>query len=179
MERTEVLDDPPVNGLESPALPPKLRRKHPDLVGAEATELVKIAARDVTADRVHMHMSAAARIRGSIVEAAQCAVGQIQANEVRLTRGGVGAVLAESARVEGPAGLIAADRVEFGTAYAGVLAGHHIRGNRINTVVLIGNRLDGEVSAVLDTRQALLAGLVGGLFAGLILALTRGVLRRD
>jgi hypothetical protein len=80
--------------------------------------------------------------------------------------------------VSGGAGVVAADNVEFGGAYAGLVAGREVRGERIDSVVLLAGRVEGEVHTVMDTRGALIAGMLGGLVAGLILLLGRMTFRR-
>jgi hypothetical protein len=75
--------------------------------------------------------------------------------------------------VNGSAGLVVADSVEFGNAYAGIVAGQQIRGDRIESVILLARNVEGNVTTVIDTRGALIAGLVGGLVAGLVLWLGR------
>jgi hypothetical protein len=74
---------------------------------------------------------------------------------------------------------VVAGTANLGNTYAGVVAGREVRGERIETLVLFSGRVEGEVHAVLDSRSALLAGLLGGLFAGLLLLLGRMLLRRD
>jgi hypothetical protein len=67
----------------------------------------------------------------------------------------------------------------LGNTYAGLVAGREVHGDRIETLVLFGNHIEGEVHAVMDARSALIAGLVGGLFGGLLFLLVRGLFRRD
>jgi len=74
---------------------------------------------------------------------------------------------------------VLAGSANLGNTYAGVVAGREVRGERIETILLLGNRVEGEVHTVMDTRGALLAGLVSGLFAGLMLLLGRAMFRRD
>ena len=46
-------------------------------------------------------------------------------------------------------------------------------GERIESVILLARKVEGNVTTVIDTRGALIAGLVGGLFAGIMLLLGR------
>ena len=73
---------------------------------------------------------------------------------------------------------MAANTVQVKNAAAALVAGREIRGQRIQALLVIGNRIEGDIHVAFDQRQALVAGLLGGLFAGLILSMTR-VLRRD
>jgi hypothetical protein len=88
------------------------------------------------------------------------------------------AVRAEKISVNGNAGLVVAESVEFGNAYAGVVAGREIRSEKIESIILLARNVDGNVTTVIDTRGALIAGLVGGLFAGSMLLLGRMVFGR-
>jgi hypothetical protein len=75
--------------------------------------------------------------------------------------------------LNGLAGVVAAGSVEFGNAYAGVVAGREVRGGKIESIILLSGKVEGNVTTVVDTRGALIAGLVGGLFAGIMLLLGR------
>jgi hypothetical protein len=48
----------------------------------------------------------------------------------------------------------------------------------IKSVILLARNLEGNVTTVIDTRGALIAGLVGGLFAGIMLLLGRALFGR-
>jgi hypothetical protein len=85
----------------------------------------------------------------------------------------VAAARAEKMSVNGNAGLVVAGSVEFGNAYAGIVAGREVRGEKIESIILLSRRVEGNVTTVIDTRGALIAGLVGGLFAGIMLLLGR------
>jgi hypothetical protein len=50
-----------------------------------------------------------------------------------------------------------------------VVAGTEIHATNIRTGILIGRQVNGNVETVLDTRTALMAGIIGGTVAGLIL----------
>jgi hypothetical protein len=95
-----------------------------------------------------------------------------------VTRGGIGAAHAETVHVQGLAGAVAANTVQVENSYVGAVAGREVRGERIESLVLLAGRVEGEVHTVVDTRGAVIAGLVGGLFAGLILLVGRIAFRR-
>jgi hypothetical protein len=56
--------------------------------------------------------------------------------------------------------------------------GREIRGEKIESMILLSRKVEGNVTTIMDTRGALIAGLVGGLFAGMMLLLGRMVFRR-
>jgi regulator of RNase E activity RraA len=97
----------------------------------------------------------------------------VQAEEATMQDNLVGAVRAETISVNGVAGVVVAGNVEFGNAYAGIVAGREVRGEKIESIILLSRRVEGNVTTVIDTRGALIAGLVGGLFAGIMLLLGR------
>jgi len=144
----------------------------------EKVELRQGATRAITGDRVNLTRSAALRVRGSLVEAEQSALGLVEANEVFVRQGAAALVRAENADLDGYAGIVAANTVQVKNGAAALIAGREIRGQRIQALVVIGNRIEGDVRMVLNQRQALMVALVGGLFAGLILSMTR-MWRRD
>lgn len=76
-------------------------------------------------------------------------------------------------------GGVAGDSVQMQNAYSVVTAAKEVRGERIESLVLLAGRVEGEIHTVVDTRGAVIAGLVGGLFAGLILLVGRIAFRRD
>ncbi|HRQ24554.1 MAG TPA: hypothetical protein PLF42_14100, partial [Anaerolineales bacterium] len=84
-----------------------------------------------------------------------------------------GLVRAGRASLNGVAGSVVAGSVEFGNAYAGLVAGREVRGERIESIILLSRKVEGNVFTVIDTRGALIAGMVGGLFAGIMLLLGR------
>jgi len=55
----------------------------------------------------------------------------------------------------------------------GLAAGREVHVNESRTGILLAKTVNGNVNTVLDTRGALIAGLTGGLFAGLMLLLGR------
>ena len=55
----------------------------------------------------------------------------------------------------------------------GFVAGRDVHVTESRTGVLIARNISGDVTTMLDTRGALIVGLVSGLFAGLMLMLGR------
>jgi hypothetical protein len=95
------------------------------------------------------------------------------ASQVDLTNSGVGILRAEHVNMNGMAGVVLSGSADLGNTYAGLVAGREIQGERIESLVVLAGRVDGEVHAVVDTRGALLAGMVGGLVTGILLLLGR------
>ena len=96
-----------------------------------------------------------------------------------MTRSAVAGLRAETAEVQGMLGAAAAGSIDLTNSYAGVLAAREVRGERIDTLVLLGGRVHGEVHTVVDTRAAVIAGLLGGLFGGLLFMLGKALFERS
>ena len=76
-------------------------------------------------------------------------------------------------------GAVLAQTVNLGNANVALVAGQHVQGKHIRTLLLLGGHVEGDVHTSLDTRQTILAGLIGGLVMGLIFSLLRSLRRRD
>jgi len=100
-------------------------------------------------------------------------MGMVQASEVTLQNSSAGIVRANEVALNGYAGVIVTGQARLGNTYAGVVAGGEVHGERLETVVLLARHVEGNVSTMLDTRGAVLAGLIGGLLAGVFLLLGR------
>jgi len=62
---------------------------------------------------------------------------------------------------------------------AGVVIANDVKfGESSRTVLLISNNVQGTVTTLMDTRKALIAGLVAGLFASISLLLGQALFRR-
>lgn len=147
-------------------------------VEAELVRMHQSAVQEIKADEVDMHQSAAFDVDASRISAHESALGFINANEVELTNSAAGAIRAANVNVIGQAGFVGADTVHLGNTYAGVVAANEVRGERIETLILLGNHVDGNVQTVIDTRSALIAGMVGGLLTGIIMLIGRLVFGR-
>ena len=146
---------------------------------ADLVRMHQSAASQITAGELELHMSAAAALRASLVDAHEAALGAVQANEVWMTNSAVGIIQADNVDLNGGSGVVLAGAVNLNNANAGVVAGRDVRAQRIQTAVLLAGRVNGDVYTSLDTRQTLLAGLIGGLVVGTLLSLTRALLHRD
>jgi hypothetical protein len=131
------------------------------------------SAQVINAEDVKMSQSAALELNAGSVSANQTGLGFVQADVVTVQDGAVAAARAEKMSVNGNAGLVVAKSVEFGNAYAGIVIGDVVRGEKIESIILLSRKVEGNVTTVIDTRGALIAGLVGGLFAGIMLLMGR------
>jgi hypothetical protein len=136
-------------------------------------------AESIVAEDVEMSFSAAGGINAQSLSAQQSAIGGLNAEEAHVWNSVIGGVHGTLVNAQGMIAGVAGENVTVEGARVGVAAAKEVRGGRVDTVVLLAGRVEGEVHTVLDTRGALIAGLVGGLFAGMILLVGRIAFRRE
>lgn len=149
-----------------------------ETVKAELVRMHQSSAGEIQAEDVELNMSAAASVNSARVSARTSTIAALQAVEVTTENSAVGAAQAERMSLRGVAGAVMGSSVELDHSHVGILAGREVRGEQIKTVILLSGKVEGNVTTVMDTRSALIAGLVGGLFAGIMLLLGRGLFGR-
>jgi hypothetical protein len=184
MSETDRPVEQPLNnpGLVKPSDQPQvanLTTTTVDKVNAELVRMHQSLAGEITSDEVELHQSGAFDVTTVEVNAHEAALGLITAGEVKMTNSAAAAIRAEQVNLTGQAGMILAGSANLGNTYAGMVAGREVRGERIESLVLLAGNVDGEVFTVIDTRGALLAGMVGGLFAGMVLLIGRFIFGRE
>jgi hypothetical protein len=142
-------------------------------VQAETVRMHQASADTINANAVELQQSAVAHVQASTVSTHQSALAAVEAEEVLSQNGVIGFVEAEKASVRGYTGVVSAQNAEVHYSLAGVVVGNdvHMEGGR--TLLLIGQNVTGNVTTVIEPRSALIAGLTGGLFAGLMVLLGR------
>jgi hypothetical protein len=143
-------------------------------VGSVHAELVRMHQADagtIQADEVELQQSAAGSVKANQVSAHQTAMAMVEAGEVHLQDGLMGFARAEKISVGGYTGLVVAGNAEVHHAMAGFVAGREMHVEESRTVFLIARNMTGNVTTLMDTRSALIAGLVSGLFASIMLLL--------
>lgn len=148
-------------------------------VQAELVTMHQADAERVVAEDVEMSFSAAGGINAQSLSAQQSAIGGLNAEEAHVWNSVIGGVRGTLVNAQGMIGAVAGESLTLEGARVGVAAAKEVRGGRVDTVVLLAGRVEGEVHTALDTRGAVIAGLVGGLFAGLILVVSRIAFRRE
>lgn len=145
-------------------------------VGTIHAELVRMhqsIAETVNSEDVELNISGAVAVNARNVKVQQSLLLAVEAEEMNVDSGVVAVAQAETLSLNGAAGVAVAGSVDFGNAYAGVVAAREVRGERIESIILLSPKVEGNVTTVMDTRGALIAGMVGGLFAGIMLLLGR------
>ena len=151
-------------------------------VGSVKAQLVRMHqanAENITADEVELQQSAAGNLKANHVSANQSAMARVEAGDVLSQNSAIGFVQAEKASVSGYTGAVVAGSADIRQGMAVFVAGREVHVQNARTVILLGQNVNGNVTTLMDSRSALVAGLVGGLFAGLMLLLGRMLFGRE
>ena len=90
-----------------------------------------------------------------------------------------GFIQAEKASVGGFTGAVFAGSAEIRNGATGFVIGQDVHVSEGRTVFLVSRNVYGNVTTLMDSRSALIAGLVAGLFGGLMMLLGRMLVRRS
>lgn len=167
--------------LESASQPESVALAHVDVesVSAETVRMHQSSAETISSDTAEMTVSTAGMVKARNLSAQRSMIGGVEAESAEIAQSVVGGVRAALVNAQGSIGAVAGETVTLEGARVGVTAANEVRGGKVESVVLLAGRVEGEVHTVVDTRGAVIAGLVGGLFAGLILLVGRIAFRRD
>lgn len=142
-------------------------------VQADMVQMRQARADTINANQIELEQSAAASIKATSVNAHQSAMAAVEAAELVSQNSAIGFVEAEKASVRGYTGVVSAQNAEVHYALAGVVVGNDVHVESARTILLVGQNVTGNVTTVIGPRSALIAGLTGGLFAGLMVLLGR------
>ena len=148
-------------------------------VNAQLVRMHQANAENITSDEVELQQSAAGNVKANHVSANQSAMARVEAGEVLSQSSAIGFVQAEKASVSGYTGAVVAGSADIHHGMAVFVAGREVHVQDARTILLLGQNVTGDVTTLMDSRSALTAGLVGGLFAGLMLLLGRMLFGRD
>ena len=124
-----------------------------EVIEAEMVRMHQSIAQEITADEVALHQAAALDVTAAEVSAREAALVLVNAKEVEMTNSAAGAIRAENVNMVGQAGVVLAESVNLGNTYAGLVAGGQVRGERIETLILLSNRVE-AISRPWWTRAA-------------------------
>jgi hypothetical protein len=149
-------------------------------VKAEIVRISQGGAEQVIATEVELKQGGANRIQAQDVKFSDGAAAFIQASSVTFTDGGVGAIRAQDVSLEdGGAGVIYSERVNLGVeTSAGVIVAQQVSSEKVQTKVLLAGNVEGDVETVMNTQQALFAGMAAGAVIGFFLFLGQLFSRR-
>ncbi len=147
-------------------------------VRAELVRMHQADAENIVAQQVELQQSAAANVKANHINMHQSAIAMANAQEVSVASGAVGFVQAEKMSASGYTGVVLAGSAEVQHGMAVLVAGRDVHVTESRTSILLARNVSGNVTTLLDTRGALIMGLVSGLFAGLMLLLGRSLFGR-
>lgn len=150
-----------------------ISRSEVQTVQAELVRMHQAAAQTIEAEEVALQQSAAGNLKASSVSTHQSALGVVEAEEVLSQQSVLGYVQAEKASVAGYTAAVLAGSAEIHYGMTVLAAGRDVHAEGARTILLVGRNISGNVMTVMDPRSAVIAGLTGGLFAGLLLLLGR------
>ena len=157
-----------------------LRKLPSEELKAEVINLSGGIIDTVESERVHITQGGANRIVASEVELLQGGAATIHGETVHLQRGAAIAVRGGEVSLEdGNAGAVVADGLSMTGSRVGVVVAGQVEMENSNAVILLARDVHGSVETVLDTRGALLAGLVSGICVGLVLSVFKMLSRRS
>ena len=148
-------------------------------IHADLVRMHQASADTINADEVELEQSAAANVKANHISMHQSAMARVEAGEVLSQNSAMGFVQAQKASVSGYTGAVVAESADVHHGMALFVAGREVQVQDARTILLVGQNVNGDVTTLMDSRSALIAGLVGGLFAGLMLLLGRMLFGRD
>jgi len=148
-------------------------------INAQQVNMSQSAAERITAENVVLDKSAVADLSANHVTAQQAAIGDLRATDVVADQSLIGFVQAEKAGVSGFTGAVIAQSAEVRSSAAVAVIANEVKFEEsARTVLLISSKVEGNVTTLVDTRTALIAGLTAGLFASIAVLLGRALFGR-
>lgn len=141
-----------------------------DKVQAELVRINQSSVSQILANEVEFRQGAVNRIEAQKVDFDSGAVFMVEADTFTLSEGAVVAARSNNLVVnEGSVNALYSGAAELHHAKAGLLAARQVRGENLQTTILLTGKVEGQVKTVLDTPRAVLAGLVAGVAAGMVI----------
>jgi hypothetical protein len=123
----------------------------------------------ITAQKVELRQGGANKVNAEQVTAQQSGLGMIQASSVNVSQSGVGFVRSSETVLEkNSTQVLVTQTATINGGTAGLLVAREVHANPLRAFVVLAQKIDGQVETTLDTRGAILAGLIAGIAAGLV-----------
>lgn len=148
-------------------------------IEAEVVNLGGATLEQVEAEVVHIQQGGANRINASSVDMHQGGAFLIQSEELNIHQGV--SVVSNSGKAvleSSSAGALLADTVNATNSRLGIAISNRAQLENSSPVILLAREVEGDVKPILDTRGALLAGLVSGVVVAAMLLIGSFVRRR-
>ena len=131
---------------------------------ADVVSVTQGGANQITASDIELRQGGALQVQGERVTLDHAAAGTVRGDLISATDGGIGVAVGED--------------VKLYNAQVGAVVGRKIDADNSSSVILLAQEVNGTVETMLDTRGALLAGVVSGITIGLLLIVGRLFTRR-
>jgi hypothetical protein len=135
-----------------------------ELVRASEASIQSVQAEELDATEALIGSAATGTLSGHKI-----IVGAVNSQQANLNQALIGGLRGETVTVSGTSGLLVAETVNAAEANALTMVGAEINATHIRAGLVIGRQVNGKVETLLEARTALLAGVLGGVAAGLIL----------
>jgi len=133
----------------------------------------------VNAGKVEIKQSGAYRVDAEQVTAQQSGLGMIQASSVSVSQSGIGFVRSNETVLEkNSTQVLVTQTATVNGGTAGLLVAREVHASPLRAFVVLAQKIDGQVETTLDTRGAILAGLIAGIAAGLVSLIGRLLTQR-
>jgi hypothetical protein len=150
-----------------------------ETVNAQQVNMSQAAAETINAENVELDRSAVADLNANHVNANQTVIGELKASDVVADQSLIGYVQAERAGVSGFTGAVIAQSADVRSSEAVAVIANEVKFEEsARTVLLISSKVEGNVTTLVDTRTALIGGLVAGLFASIAVLLGQALFGR-
>jgi hypothetical protein len=150
-----------------------------DQVQAELVRAHQSTIKHVEAEEVDLQVSAAGTISAGKVQTRRAIIGVVQGQTASLDETSFAAgVRTGAAIINGKAAIVTAETLQAESLSAAVAAGAEIHAANIRAGILLSRQVNGNVETTMNRDQALAAGIVGGLVAGLVLLAGRALFGR-
>ena len=159
----------------------EMHRTVADVVqAAQSVTIRQGGAREIRAQDVTIRQGAAVSIDADSVSIVQGAAGLVRSSDAQLGAGSTTvAVLADTVKLDqaGAQFILGRDTVEMDQSAAGILVAHNITARDSAAVLMFADKVEGDVTVVMDRQMAISFGAAMGAALGLVLAVF-GILRR-
>jgi hypothetical protein len=142
-------------------------------VHADVVRMHQASAETINANEIELEQSAAVHLQAGNVNTHQSALVAVEAQELLAQNTAIVFAEAQKAAMRGYLGAVSAQNAEIQYSLAGIVVGNDVHVENARTILLVGRNINGNVTTLMDSRSALIAGLVGALFSGLMLLLGR------
>lgn len=144
-----------------------IEKKDIDYIDAEFLKVKHSSVRGVEGSRIEMQQVGALTIDGEHIEVTKSASGIIRGNDVALNQSISAVVTSENTAMNASFApvVIAKEKAEINKSAVGVAAAMNMKTENSSSVIMIANKVEGNVTTLLDWRGVLAAGAVlGGIF---------------